>query len=86
MSSEPPPSAGTEAASARHRPGHPLLRLARTAATYLALLILVGLGLAGAEWIAQAAGLESGHTQFLRFAVLGIYALAAVALLGRGKR
>jgi hypothetical protein len=47
---------------------------------------LVGLGLAGAEYIAGAFGLKTGHTQFLRFALLGVYAVAAFALLGRGKR
>lgn len=86
VSNGSPQSAGTEAAPAKRPTGHPLLRLARSAGIYLGLLLLVGLGLAGAEWIAHAAGLKSGHTQFLRIALLGVYALAAIALIGRRKK
>jgi len=81
-----PHSVGSDTRTDKRNAKHPLLRLARSAAIYLTLLVLVGLGLAGAEWLAGIAGLKSGHTQFLRFALLGIYGLAALALLGRSKR
>lgn len=86
MSGPSPRAVEPESPSAKPGVRHPLFRLLRSAAVYLGLLLLVGLGLAGAEYIAGAFGLKTGHTQFLRFALLGGYAVAAFALLSRGKR